>query len=241
VRIWRAEEVALMLESVGAGGSALFGSPVEVALSRAETGMSGRPDAVSSLREIVEECRRALGGARIEPWPAGGDLKQCDQLAVEARGVIDGPARDVNRIHIDSQFCIETAYQRLDGMVRTAPVGQPITICADCPGNAGEVVQKAGYERLYVVVTEAVQNAEALDLRGLLENCEAGGGATRSAGAAEAAASFLAGVARRDATRGSLGALGISNIWVEDFHWTVLPRSEAIRRADAPGKGTGTD
>ena len=240
VRIWRAEEVARMLESVGADGSALFGSPVEVALSRSETAMTGRPRSVADLRGIVEECRRALASARAEPWPAGDTLKQCDQLAVEARGLVDGPPRDINRIHIDSQFCIETAYQRLDGIARPALVGQPITICADCPNGETGIVQKAGFERLFVVVTEAQDNAEALDLRGLLETCEGGTGATRSAGAAEAAA-FLSGIARQGATRGSLGALGLSNIWVEGWHWTVLPRSEAIRRAEGTAGTTEPD
>lgn len=238
LRIYRAEEVARLLAGVAEGGSVLFGNPVEVALTKADTVMLDRPQQVSNLRDIRRECQRALRDAAVTEFPDGGDLNQCDQVVIRAQSLLDGPARDVNRIHIDSQFCIDTAYQRLDGSAQSAVIGAPLTVCADCPDGADRVVQKAGFERMFVVVTEAVDNAEALDLRGLLENCQAPGGATRSGAAAQSAAAFLGSMARRDATRGSFGAMGISNIWVEPFRWTVLPRGEAIARAQSAAPGS---
>lgn len=231
-RIYASEEIARMLASVGGGGSVLFGSPVEIGVTRNETTMSGRPQSVSGLGDIRDECLRALRTATRDTWTGGGDLNQCDQLYFEARGLIPGPARDVNRVHIDSEFCVHTSYQRIEGTALAALVGEPITVCADCPDDAGGVVQKAGFEQLFMVVTEAEANSEALDLRGLLENCSETGGATRSSGDARAA-QFLTALGQRSATRGNLGGLGISNIWVEEFHWMVTPRREAIRRAGA--------
>ena len=41
----------------------------------------------------------------------------------------------------------------------------------------------------------------------------------------------LGGLARTDPTRGGMGGFGISNIWVEEFNWQVLPRRAARAQA----------
>lgn len=228
VRIVKAEQMAEMLASVAGTQSVLFPSPVEVEIQKLASD-AGRlsPDVPADL---IAECMAAIqSGAPVPAFSSGASLKQCDYLAFGARGVVQGPARDVNRVYIDSQFCISADYQRVEGVTRPAMIGEPMTICSDCPDAEG-IVQKAGAERMFFVVTEAEDNREALNLEGLVDNCGEAGGPTRS-GATAAVNGFLDGLARRDATRGGMGNIGIAKIWVEQYNWQVLPRKAALAQS----------
>lgn len=228
VRMFKAEQIARMLETVDTGGSILFGAPVDVEIKHRDTDMSNRPSRVLNRDDLVAECQTALSSASVSNLPARSDLNQCDQLHFAVQGVVQGPARDVNRIYIDSQYCVGTAYVRLEGVSTQAQLGSPMTVCSDCPSERG-IAQKAGYERLFVVITEARDNSESLDLRGLLDTCSESTN-TRSAGPTGPAAAFLQAVGTRAGTRGSFDGMGITGLWVERYDWQVLPRSEAKRR-----------
>ncbi|MFK7746131.1 MAG: caspase domain-containing protein [Roseobacter sp.] len=231
LRMFRAERLARMLNSVASGGSLLFGNPIKVNAILNDTDMQNRSVDVTSGRALIEECRSALAAVNLRDLPRSETLNQCDQLLFKAKGTVQGGARDVNRIYIDSQYCVEAAYARVEGTTAPAQLGGPITLCADCP-DAGSITQKAGAERLFVVVTETRDNAEALDLRGLVENCTASGlrAGSRSAGTSGPVAAFLESVGTRSGLRGSLDGVGISNIWVERYDWQVLPRRESLIR-----------
>ncbi|QFT61026.1 Caspase domain protein (plasmid) [Sulfitobacter sp. THAF37] len=229
LRIFAAERVARMLQSVNTGGSILFGNPVDITIKHRDTNMQSRPRSVGSRNDLVQECQRALMSADVKDLARVETVNQCDQLFFVAKGVVQGPARDVNRIYIDSQYCIETAYVRVEGTAVEAQLGQPMTVCSDCPEGDG-ISQKAGHERLFVITTEARDNAESLDLRGLLENCQAPdvGGATRSGASGRPAAAFLESIGTRTGMRGNFDGMGISSLWVERFDWQVLPRRQAL-------------
>lgn len=228
-RIVAAERVARMLDSVGGDGSVLFGNPVALKITHRDTNMLDRPAVTPSLDALRAECERAFSTAALREMPRRHTLNQCDQLLFSARATIAGPARDINRIYIDSQYCINTAYVRLDGTANEAQLGRPMTVCASCP-TANGMSLKAGHERLFVVVTEARDNAEALDLRGLMDNCTASRSTntTRNVSAAAPAAAFLESMGSRSGMRGSFDSMGISSLWVERFDWQVLPRREAL-------------
>jgi len=225
LRIVKAEQVAEMLGSVAGTQSVLFPSPVEFEVMQLASDASQLNQ--NTPTDLVAECMAALGSAAPVPdFGTGAQLKQCDYLVFEARGVVQGPARDVNRVYIDSQFCVSAEYQRIEGIARPALIGEPMTVCSDCPEASG-FVQKAGAERMFFVVTEAEDNREALNLEGAIDNCAGPGTPTRS-GAAQTVSGFLSGLSERDATRGGMGNIGISKIWVEQYNWDVLPRSAAL-------------
>ena len=226
-RIAGAEALARMLDGVAKSGSPLSPSPVKVAAQH-------NPVAVGDLAALgrsmspQRECTKAvsrLSSATAQPLEAGADLKQCDQLSFSVQGETAG-ARDVNRVHIDSKFCISADYERVEDIAAPRRLGSDMTMCSDCPNGDG-----AGEERLFVIITEGKANSEALNLEGLIENCGAGEGGTRSAAAASQAVNFLGQIAARPDTRGTMGGFSISGIWVETFNWRVLPRREAFRQA----------
>ena len=106
-------------------------------------------------------------------------------------------------------------------MVAAGQLGPDMTICSDCPDG-----YSAGDERLFVIASKAQSNAEALNLKGLVENC-GGNTATRSAAAVN---DFLGTLAAAPSTRGNMGSMGVPYIWVEQFNWTVLPKQEVFAR-----------
>ena len=156
---------------------------------------------------------------------AGANLKQCDQLSFSVQGETAGE-RDVNRVHIDSKFCIHADYERIEDTAAPRQLGADMTMCSDCPDG-----YSAGDERLFIITTEGQENSEALNLEGLIENCGAQGGGTRGSPAASQAVDFLGQISARPDTRGSMGGFSISGIWVETFNWQVLPRPEAFLQA----------
>ncbi|MEQ8400716.1 MAG: caspase family protein [Roseitalea porphyridii] len=227
-RIASAERLASALEAIAETASPFGGdSPIELSVAVAASPPEGlRPVRALTDREAIRrECIAIIRGGRLRaPVPldeAGWAVKQCDQLAVTAQGLFPG-ARDVNRIHIDSRFCIHAAYARIEDFASGGLIGSPMVMCSDCPDG-----RSVGAERLYVVSAEARPNAEAFNLEGVVENC---GGQTRS-GAGSAALDYLAGLASGGPTRGAMGGFGGADVWVERFAWQVLPRAEALRRA----------
>ncbi len=225
VRIARAEVLAAMLTAVGQGRSILSPNPIDV-ISRYSPVDVNDLASLNAPEPARRECTRAYRNFNADDARAlepRAQLKQCDQLEFSAIGQKPG-YWDVNRVYIDSQFCVTTHHERIEGMSAPRQLGPAMTLCSDCPGGVS-----TGAERLFMITTEGRENVESLNLVGLLENCDARGG-TRSA-ASEVAISFLERLARRPDTRGVIGGFGISNVWVEPFSWQVLPRREVFLRA----------
>jgi hypothetical protein len=229
VRMARAEELAAVLSSVAAGGSPLRPPPVDVAAAVTEAavadldppGQQGNP-----VRECTRAARRAMA-AGSAPLADAPDLKQCDLLGFSVQGAIPG-ARDVNRIHIDARFCVSAEHVHVEDAAAALPLGEQMVVCSDCPDGYA-----AGDERLFVLITESPDNAEQLNLEGLVETCGQGAAATTRSAAAAGAATFLERLGRRPDTRGNFGGLAISDVWVTEYRWRVLPK--AVLFATAPG------
>ena len=228
LRIAKAEQLAGMLSSVAGTPSMLFPSPIEISVEHRIADSSRLSPTTPG--DIFAECQAATATADVaNSLSSGTALKQCDALAFGAKGLVQGPARDVNAVYIDNQFCASAEYQRVEGVSVPAIVGSPFTICSECPGSDG-LKLSAGVERMFFVVTEAAANSEALNLEGLVATCQAPGAPTRSTNNTQVE-SFLGGLAQQNATRSRMGAIGLSNIWVEQFNWQVLPRREARQQA----------
>ena len=226
-RISKAETLSRMLASVSGTGSLLNPSPVDVSADIRSVDVNDLA-AIGSGVSPVRECRKAQSNVQTTaPLKANDDIKQCDQIGFRAQGSVAGEF-DVNRIHIDAQYCVHADYARIVDARAASRLGQDMTMCSDCPGG-----YSAGEERLFVIITESPANAEALNLQGLIETCGDAADATRSAAASQAS-DFLEAIAKRPDTRGSFGGFDITNIWVERFNWRVLPRPEAFARAGRP-------
>lgn len=229
-RIGRAETLARLLGSVSGGGSLLNPAPVQITAEVAQV----QADALSAPSAGVDprrECRAAFRSVQgPEGLPRTTDLKQCDTVTFSAKGTVSG-ARDVNRVHIDAKFCVSNAYEHIEDSRAARRLGQDMTLCSDCPNG-----YSAGVERLFVIITEAADNAEPLNLSGLIDTCGELGTSTRSA-QTRSALDLLTGLSARPNTRGSFGSFGVDNIWVERFDWRVLPKPEAFIRAGLPPDG----
>lgn len=224
-RIGRARDLAAMLAALDDGSSPLNALPIEVRATSARSGvgqLAGLGEAIPPRAEC-ERARMLSGGDKWEPHPAQAELKQCDRLRFEIKGK-HREAYDVNRIHVDAQYCVHVEYQRLESAAAAIPLGRGMTICSDCPGG-----YSAGSERMFVVVSRSPEHAEALNLEGAIETCR--GGPTRGEDDQRRTSDFLASLASRPGTRGSMGDISVSGIWAQSFGWTVLPRAEAFKRA----------
>ncbi|MEO8243507.1 MAG: caspase family protein [bacterium] len=221
-----AERLATLLTSAAAEGSVMNPSPIAVKADLAQSRLADL-DKPGQAGNPVRECRRAMAGAEKDAaFDLGSDpeLKQCDQVSFAVQGEIQG-ARDVNRVHIDSQYCVHAAHTRVEDTTRPTALGAPMVICSDCPDGA-----EAGDERLFVVVTEAEANSDQLNLEGLVENCEPAG-TTRGA-ASQSAMDFLTTLGKRPDTRGAFGGLALSGVWVDAYYWQVLPKALAFARQE---------
>lgn len=227
-RIAKAETLARMLENLSGSGSLLNPSPikVETLLQPAPIEALAEPGSDVSPRRECRAAYRAASQTAPVALDSGARLKQCDGLAFRAQGAT-GDTFDVNRVHVDAQFCVHAAHERITGNRNALALGPEMTICSDCPGG-----YSAGTERLFVVVTEARDNTESLNLEGLVETCDA----SPTRGAATDPRAFLEDLAKRGDTRGAFGGLGSAGIWVEAWTWQVLPRREAFLRAGRPIK-----
>lgn len=225
IRIARAEHLARLLDSITTTPSLLNPNPIRVT---ARLDPVRAADIVPAAQNLAPQTECRAANANRDPGqsaalPQAAELKQCDGLSFAAQGLADG-ARDVNRVHIDAQFCVHASHERIEGQSATRALGRDMTVCSDCPNG-----YSAGYERLFVVVSEARANAAPLNLEGLIETCGAANG-TRS-GAATAANAFLETLTDRRALRSGLGGMGVSDIWAERYNWTVLPKPEFFARA----------
>ena len=226
-RIRKAEELARLLNSVTTKPSILSPSPVDVAVQLTNVPVD-RLEPPGSGVAPFDECMAAYDAAPTEPsdLPPAAELKQCDQLSFTATGKVAG-ARDVNRVHIDAKFCVHADHERVEGTAFPRRIGDGMILCSDCPDG-----YSAGAERLFVVVTEAADNAEPLNLEGLVETCADQTGTRGSAGGdAAQVIDFLSGLAQRPGTRGSFGAMSVADVWVQRYDWQVLPKPEAFARA----------
>jgi len=224
-RVLKAERLAHTLDALGEEASPFNPSPVAVDVERNESPIAvlGAPGSAIDPRRECQAALRTMGEVGFQPLAGMDDLKQCDLLRFRATGARDGQ-RDVNRIHIDAQYCINVDYELIEGDQALRDLGDPMVMCSDCPGP---VPYSAGYERLYVLVSELEENAEALNLSGVLDNC---GGGTRSA-AANALSGVLEDAAASGRTRGSMSLGGaLSDVWVDRYAWRVLPRASAFAR-----------
>jgi len=224
-RMAAAERLAALLMAAAGEGSLLDPSPValDAELKSSRLADLDRPGQASNP---VRECRRAQTAAQPErafDLASDPELKQCDALTFAVQGEVQGQ-RDVNRVHIDSQYCVHAAHVRVEDTARPVALGVPMVICSDCPDGAA-----AGDERLFVIVTEAEPNSDQLNLEGLVENCEAA--PTRGA-ASRTAMDFLTKMGTRPNTRGAFGGLSLSGVWVSAYFWQVLPKSLAFARAE---------
>lgn len=225
-QIAKAETLDRLLTSLSGDGSILNPSPVEVT---GRLTLVAKDDLLPDGTNVspARECRAAMG--RRDPAAEttlidAVELKQCDAVDFIAQGTVPG-ARDVNRIHIDAKYCIHNEYARVVDTAAPTQLGGGMILCSNCPGG-----YSAGDERLIVVVSEAAANSPALVLTGLIENCVEEG-ATRSARSG-AVKTFLGSLSQGRATRGNLGAIGLSNIWVDRYRWTVLPKEIALQDTD---------
>lgn len=222
-RIAKAETAARLFGSLAGAASILNPSPVEVKTEVLAVNAADLQPADAGVSPQTE-CRAAIGRAIATPVPLAphAELKQCDGLTVSARGVVGG-ARDVNRIHIDSHYCINARYARIEDATAAQRVGEGMFLCSDCPGGYG-----AGEERMFVIVSEAMANAEPLNLEGLIENCGAADAATRGGPQVTAVNDFLSGLSSGRVTRGAMSAAGVADVWVESWRWTVVPKPVAF-------------
>jgi hypothetical protein len=229
LRILRAERLARILNALDVGTSLANPLPLDIDAGRFDSALNDLASPgqrVQPQRECRPVFRNAIIQSSFDELEPLSDVKQCDVLRFSAQGNRDGQ-RDVNRIHIDSQYCINVAYELVEGQQSRRKVGDEMVVCSDCPGD----VYSAGLERLYLLVSDLEENAEALNLSGLVENCDTG---TRSIGSArgEQLRDFLQDVSRTGLTRGNMGmGMGAASggIWVQSYRWRVLPRSEAFR------------
>ncbi|MEP2534255.1 caspase family protein [Shimia sp.] len=232
-RILRAEHLAKTLDLLD--GGAAFGAPLPVALNVevfpsdiSELISPGDPiDVAAECGPVGQAAVQALNSDAFANIEAARDLKQCDVLRFRAKGDKDGQ-RDVNRIHIDAQYCVHADYELVEGDAEARDVGEMIQMCSDCPRN----VYSAGHERLYFLVSELEENGEALNLQGLVETCN---GSTRDA-RGEALSNMLQDLSQTGATRGAMGLLGGAtaqkpSVWVQSYRWRVMPRAEVFRDA----------
>ena len=227
IRIARAEELAAVLTSVAESGSPMNPAPVDVEADLTASRLADL-DPPGTAGNPRRECGRALDRARSDgarPLEDAAEVKQCDMLDIVVRGGVPG-ARDVNRIHIDAQFCVTASHSHVEDSVTAVRLGESMVICSDCPGG-----YSAGEERLFVLITESADNTEQLNLSGLVDTCR-GDAPTRGAAAGEAAA-FLQQLGRRPDTRGQFGGLSISDVWVTGYRWQVLPKEIAFQRGAA--------
>lgn len=223
-RIAYAERFAATFTSIAESGSLLNMSPVRIAatLRSSDADQLEKPGvAVDPIRE----CGRIIRRNAYSPegnLPLSAEVKQCDIVSITARGEIGG-ARDVNRIHIDSNFCVHAEYARVEDNRSNVAIGNDMTLCSDCPDG-----YSAGDERVFVVVSEFRENTDQLNLEGVVENCSAQG-ATRGAGAS-ALNDLLSSVRKPPGTRGAMGGFATEKVWVEKLNWRVLPRGVAMQR-----------
>ncbi len=205
--------------------------------------VSGDPGGLAPEASLdpTAECDALLAADRYaEPraLQAGEALKQCD-MVVPSVSTTGGQAYDVNHIYIDAEGCVWADHLRIPGRADAVPLlPAPLTLCSDCGGER----PSAGVETALVLVTEARDNADQVNLVGRIETC--GGAPTR--GLAEASTiegpigDFLDDMLDAAApTRGRLRRSLPANAWIERIDWTIQPRAAALGTLPIPAETPG--
>lgn len=148
-------------------------------------------------------------------------LKQCDSITVSARAALPG-ARDINVIHIDANYCVTSQYARLKDERAESPIGPGLIACSECPGG-----NSVGFERLFVVVAEARQHKEPLNLTGVFANCDSRTNA-RSSGTLSRTRGGRQPVGDMAPASALFAKSEQDTIWVDGFSWKIIPRAMAI-------------
>ena len=226
-RIRRAETFSRLLGSV-AGKTSLSGPPVVADVAYNPVNI----DTLEDLGEPIstrDECEFAWeeSAGNITNLPDRAGLKQCDLLTLRVQGKTAG-ARDVNRVHISGQYCVRVAHELVEDTSAPRDVGGPMAICSDCPWG-----YSAGFERMFVVVADVLENAEPFNLTRVVNECapldaDTRGGTTNAA--EQRLFDFLGDVVKTPGTRGFY-SVSTREVWVKQYDWSVLPKSVAFARA----------
>lgn len=224
-RIAYAERFAAILTSISDSGSVLNMSPVNITatLKRSDIKLLSKP---GSPLDPARECGKMMRRDAYSPegeLPRSAEIKQCDIIRMAVQGEIPG-MRDVNRIHIDSNFCVSAEYTRIEDNRTRVPLGRGMMMCSDCPGG-----YSAGDERVFVIVSEARKNQDQLNLSGVVDNCSASN-QTRGA-QSQPLSNFLKTLGKKPGTRGFMGGFAVENAWVKKFTWRILPRAIAMKKS----------
>ena len=226
-RIAQAEKLAGVLTHLSDRAPSLAPSPVDVQVTqrKADTTLAAQ----KTVTEQSAECSPVVHNTTVSSAPLSDRQdQQCDALKVIAEVTKDGPARDVNIVYIDSQYCVSASHQRLDSMAQPVDLELPEALCADC--DHGDVAaRKAGAERMFILVSEPATGSEPLNLEGIVDTCLSEGSRDHISLTAD---DFLAGLARQDATGSNLESAGVSSLWVKAFRWQVFPEGGRFLLAD---------
>ena len=227
-RIRRAETFARLLGSVAGKSSSLGGPPVAVDIDYTPVDIATleEPGEPISAREECEFAWEESPDTGV-PLPDRAGLKQCDRLRVKVQGKVAG-ARDVNRIHISGQFCISVAHELVEDTSAPRQIGDEMAVCSDCPWG-----YSAGVERMFVVVTDVLENAEPLNLTNVAGECAPLDADTRGGNQNPGEVKlfdFLSDAVKTPGTRGMFG-VSAREVWVKQYDWSVLPKTEAFARA----------
>ncbi len=211
-RIAQAERVVEALSTVSGLGSSLLQSPVELEIVQRPA--HGRAD-----------CAPVQQNAAVQSdLTALAYVNQCDVLEFKLQSATSSPMLDINRIYIDSQYCVSVSYQRVKNAATAVTIGDPVSFNAEAKG--------AGAERMFFVISEAAPGAVSLNLEGVLDTCRREGNAIATGLDRDPVSDFLDALAERDVTQGGLERIGVSQLWVEAARWQVLPPAEVMRRSD---------
>ena len=232
VRILRAEQFATTLQLLNVDASFANPAPIDIEVLRRASEISEwrQPGETISLKD---ECSRSVptrDDGDFAPLSRMDDIKQCDVLRLLATGKAD-TSLDVNFIYIDAQFCVTVGHKTVDGSAAVRKLGNDVPICSECPGP---VPYSAGHERLYLLISEQIANQETLNLESAVQNC----GEPKPADVTRSARDKVArGLLDQYAQAGRTRSIGLSmtgapsGVWVEEYRWRVLPRSEALKQS----------
>lgn len=170
------------------------------------------------------ECRVAIGrrdAAMDAPLAPGQTVKQCDMIEMSGQARVAG-AYDINRINISVDYCVEASHVRVEGTELPVGIGDLMTFCSDCDQGTF-----SGQERMYVLVSKAVGNQVPLNLTNVIGNCDGAQEQTRSP-RDQAVGAFLNSLSEGRATRSKMAAVGVQDMWVDRFTWTLLPKALVV-------------
>ncbi len=194
--------------------------------------VSGDPTGLSNeaMVDPTAECDALLAADRYaapRALQADEALKLCD-MVVPSVSAASGRAYDVNHIYIDAEGCVWADHLRIPGRADAVPLlPAPLTLCSDCGGER----PSAGVETALVLVTEARDNTDQVNLVGRVETCAdvPTRGLTEASTIEGPLGDFLDDMLDDAApTRGRLRRSLPANAWIERIDWTIQPRAAAL-------------